>query len=136
MSKQPPPAPTASAVGPCPTLLQISRTPRNWKFTQHHRTTRPPPGGGLYFSKTRTFYKAKHRVVEQARKAMRLLYKRIRNFNQPIELQLQIFYQTILPILLHGSEVWGLNEIQIIGNLHCIFLCTTSKLKKGLLYIW
>ena len=43
MSKQPPPAPTASTVGPCPTLIQISRTPRHWKFTQHHRTTRPPP---------------------------------------------------------------------------------------------
>ena len=42
MSKQPPPAPTASATGPCPTIIQISRTPRHWKFTQH-RTTRPPP---------------------------------------------------------------------------------------------
>ena len=42
MSKQPPPAPTASTVGPCPTLIQISRTPWHWKFTQHHRTTRPP----------------------------------------------------------------------------------------------
>ena len=40
MSKQPPPAPTASAVGPCPTLIQISRTPRHWKFTQP--TTTPP----------------------------------------------------------------------------------------------
>ena len=38
-----PPAPTASAVGPCPTLIQISRAHRHWKFTQHHRTTRPPP---------------------------------------------------------------------------------------------
>ena len=42
MSKQPPPAPTASAVGPCPTIIQISRTPRHRKFTQHHCTTRPP----------------------------------------------------------------------------------------------
>ena len=42
MSKQPPPAPTASAVGPCPTIIQISRTPWHWKFTQHNRTTRPP----------------------------------------------------------------------------------------------
>ena len=42
MSKPPPPAPTASAVGPCPTLIQISRTPQHWKFTQQHRTTRPP----------------------------------------------------------------------------------------------
>ena len=43
ISKQPPPAPTASATGPCPTIIQISRTPRHWKITQHHRTTRPPP---------------------------------------------------------------------------------------------
>ena len=43
MSKQPPPAPTASAVSPCPTIIKISRTPWHWKFTQHHRTTRPPP---------------------------------------------------------------------------------------------
>ena len=43
MLKQPPPAPTASATGPCPTIIQISRTPRQWKFTQHLRTTRPPP---------------------------------------------------------------------------------------------
>ena len=42
MSKQPPPAPIASAVGPCPTLIQVSRTPRHWKFSQHHRTTRIP----------------------------------------------------------------------------------------------
>ena len=34
MSKHPPPAPTAGAIGPCPTIIQISRTPRHWKFTQ------------------------------------------------------------------------------------------------------
>ena len=27
MSKQPPPAPTASAVGPCPTVIQIEGRP-------------------------------------------------------------------------------------------------------------
>ena len=43
MSKQPPPpAPTASTVGPCPTVTQIRRTPRHWKFSQHHRTTDYP----------------------------------------------------------------------------------------------
>ena len=42
-----PPAPTASIVGPCPTLTQISRMPRHRKFTQHHLTTGPP----LYLSK-------------------------------------------------------------------------------------
>ena len=39
----PPPEPTVSAVGPCPTIIQISRTPQHWKFTQHHRTTRTTP---------------------------------------------------------------------------------------------
>ena len=48
MSKQPTPAPTASAIGPCPTFIQISRTLRNWKFTQDHRTTRPPTSGDGY----------------------------------------------------------------------------------------
>ena len=43
MSKQPPPAPTASATGPRLIIIQISRTPRHWKITQHLRTTRPPP---------------------------------------------------------------------------------------------
>ena len=43
MSKQPPPAPTESTIGPCPTVSQVSRTPWHWKFTQHLRTTRPPP---------------------------------------------------------------------------------------------
>ena len=40
MSKPPPPAPTTSAVGLCPTLIQISRTLRQWKLTQHHHTIR------------------------------------------------------------------------------------------------
>ena len=35
--------PTRSTVGPCPTHIKISKTPRHWKFTQHHRITRPPP---------------------------------------------------------------------------------------------
>ena len=38
-----PPAPTASAIGSCPIIIQISRTHRNWKFTQHHHFIRPPP---------------------------------------------------------------------------------------------
>ena len=43
MYKQPPPAPTTSAAGPCITIIQICRTPRHWQFTQHHRTARPLP---------------------------------------------------------------------------------------------
>ena len=38
MSKRPPPAPTASAVGPCPTIIQHSRTV-GAELTQYHRIT-------------------------------------------------------------------------------------------------
>ena len=50
MSKQVQPAPTASAVGPYPTLIQISRTPRHGKFTQHHRKTHDHPTTPRYVS--------------------------------------------------------------------------------------
>ena len=40
LSKQPPSAPAASTLGPCPTNC---RTLRHLKFTQDHRTTLPPP---------------------------------------------------------------------------------------------
>ena len=39
-----PPESTARAAGPCPILIQTSRTPWHWKFIQHHSTTRPPHG--------------------------------------------------------------------------------------------
>ena len=55
MSKQPPPAPTASTIGPCPTAIQLSRTPRHWKFAQHLRTTRPPPRRDDTLKDTNTF---------------------------------------------------------------------------------
>ena len=46
MSKQPQPAPIRIAICPCSTIIQISKTPRHWKFTQNHRipssSTYPP----------------------------------------------------------------------------------------------
>ena len=41
MAKQPPPAPTASTVGPCPTISRIRRTPRNWDPAPLHHPTTP-----------------------------------------------------------------------------------------------
>ena len=40
MSKPPPPAPTASATGPCPTVIKIVGRPGTGSL--HYRTTRPP----------------------------------------------------------------------------------------------
>ena len=43
MSKQPPPAPTASAIGPCPTIIQIVGRPGTGSLP---RTIAPPDHPG------------------------------------------------------------------------------------------
>ena len=45
MSKQPRRTYCKHSSRPCPTVIQVSRTPQHWKFTQHLRTTRQPHGG-------------------------------------------------------------------------------------------
>ena len=86
---------------------------------------------GVYFSKSRSFLKSRTHATEQARKALHLLYKRIRKFNLPIDLQLKIFDHTILPILIYGSEIWGFENLDIIEKLHNDFLRTITKLRKS-----
>ena len=43
MSKPPPTRTYCKCNRPLPYCNQNCRTPRHWKVTQHHRTTRPPP---------------------------------------------------------------------------------------------
>ena len=70
MSKQPPPAPFCKRSRPLPYCNPDCRTARHWKFTQHHRTTRPPPFcpryGRKYFHET--WYKYKLLSVDAQRK--------------------------------------------------------------------
>ena len=61
---------------------------------------------GIIFSQSRSFLNARKHIVEQARKAMHLLFCRINNLYIPIDLQLLLFDQTIVPILIvKGLEI-------------------------------
>ena len=86
---------------------------------------------GVIFTKTRSFYKAIKHNVEQAKKALHLLYKRINSLQIPIDLQLQIFDHTILPILLYGCEVWGFQNTDLIEKVHNQFLRNITKTRKS-----
>ena len=77
---------------------------------------------GVLFSKTRSFFKTKQHVAEQARKAMFSLLKKSRNLYLPIDCQLKLFDSTILPILTYGCEMWGFGDISCIENVHTDFL--------------
>ncbi|MCU7801540.1 MAG: hypothetical protein KZQ70_15755, partial [gamma proteobacterium symbiont of Lucinoma myriamae] len=86
---------------------------------------------GITFTKSRSFCKAIKHNVDQAKKAMHLLFKRIRNLHLPIDLQLHLFDHTIIPIALYGCEVWGYENTQIIENLHNEFLRKITSLRKS-----
>ena len=66
----------------------------------------------------------------QARKAMHVLYKRIRNLNIPVDLQLHLFDHVILPIAYYDCEIWGFENSKIIENLHNEFLRYIVNLRK------
>ena len=38
---------------------------------------------------------------------MHLLFMRANNLDLPLDLQLKLFDNTVLPILTYGSEIWG-----------------------------
>ena len=77
------------------------------------------------------FCKAKNHNYDQAKKAMHLLYKRIRNLNLPIDLQLQPFEQTVLPIALYGCEIWAYENTNNIEKLQNEFLRYITNSKKS-----
>lgn len=86
---------------------------------------------GVIFTKSRSFCKAKKHNYDQAKKAMHLLYKRIRNLNLPIDLQLQLFDHTILPIATYGCEIWAFENTSLIEKLQNEFLRYITNSKKS-----
>jgi hypothetical protein len=86
---------------------------------------------GVVFSKNRQFAVAKKPIVEQARRAMFCLYKKIRNLDLPIDCQLKLFDHTIVPILTYWCEVWGYGDLSLIEKVHTYFLKYVLHVKKS-----
>ena len=51
---------------------------------------------GVIFSKSGSFFKARKHIVEQARKAMNLLFIRSNNLDLPMDLQIKLFDNTVV----------------------------------------
>ena len=62
---------------------------------------------------------------------MHLLYKRIGNIKIPIDLQLKLFDQTIVPILLYGCEAKSFQNTKMIENVHNDFLRHILNLRES-----
>ena len=85
---------------------------------------------GVVLPKSRSFYQTKKHVVEQARKALFGLYRKIRNLELPLDCQLKLFDNTIIPILTYGCEVWGFGDLSAIEKVHTDFMKYILHVKK------
>lgn len=70
----------------------------------------------------RNFASMKKHVIEQTRKALFSLYRKIRNLNLSI---LHLYDHTILPILTYVCEVWGSEIYQQLINIYHFFKTNT-----------
>ena len=86
---------------------------------------------GVIFSGSRSFLNCRKHIVEQAKKAMHLLFCRINNLYLPVDLQLQLFDHTVLPILTYACEIWGFENLDIIETVHTEFLRKITKSRKS-----
>ena len=65
--------------------------------------------------------KARTKLMDQARKALYCLYRKLRNISIPIDLQFKLFDTLILPILTYGYEIWGYENTKQLEKLHLQF---------------
>ena len=86
---------------------------------------------GTVFSKSGSFLNARKHVLEQAKKAMYLLKIRIKNLDLPIDLQLKLFDNTILPILTYGSEIFGFEDCKMLEIIQNNFLRSLVNFRKS-----
>ena len=85
---------------------------------------------GCTFNYNNRFTKAVNKQVNQARRALYSLLSKSRNLRLPLDLQIQLFDQLVLPILLYGCEVWGCDNYSQVEAFHVKFCKQILKLNK------
>jgi predicted DNA-binding protein YlxM (UPF0122 family) len=69
---------------------------------------------GTTFNYNGRFCKAISKQVNQATRAMFALNTKAKKLSLPVDIQLELFECTLVPILLYGCEIWGLGDINHI----------------------
>ena len=86
---------------------------------------------GTFFAPSGSFVTTRTHIAAQASKAMHLLNMRISNLNLPVDLQLKLLDNTVLPILIYASEVWGYENCEILERIHNQFLRSIIKARTS-----
>ena len=83
---------------------------------------------GVVFQRNGNFHKCKVHLKEQATKASFALLSKGRRLQLPVDIMMEMFDKTVLPILLYGCEVWGYGNNTILDVVQLKF----SKYLLGL----
>ena len=68
---------------------------------------------GLLFCNNGNFYRSKVQLKDQAEKAMFSLLNKSNELGLSVDVQLELFDKTVLPVMLYGSEIWGYENIKL-----------------------
>ena len=85
---------------------------------------------GVQFNLNNKFTRGKALQVNQAQRALYSLLTKSRSLNLLIDLQLHLFDQLVLPILLYVCEVRGFEELKIMESFHLKFLENILRVNK------
>ena len=86
---------------------------------------------GIKFNYNGSFLPAQKDLCNRANKAMFSLLKKIRSLMLPLDIQLELFEKTVVPILLYGSEVWCPQMTDTVRKLQLRFLKFILKVGKS-----
>ena len=78
---------------------------------------------GVYFSRNLSWHKHLNQAATQAKKVFVCIFRNLKILgNIPYQSFFKIFDAKVLPILLYGSEVWGLQHFDTIEKIH-LYVC-------------
>ena len=77
---------------------------------------------GITFNYNGSFNLNTDNLKAQATRALFSLISKARRLRLPIDIQLELFDSTVLPIMLYGCEVWGYTKTNLLETLHLRFL--------------
>lgn len=93
---------------------------------------------GVLFNFNGNFSRCKKMLRDQATKAMFALLNKCRKHTLPVDLQIELFKKTVVPILTYGCEVWGYGCNKILEKVQLKFLkyilCVKTSTPNCMIY--
>ncbi len=85
----------------------------------------------MFFSGNSRFSRGHQECIEAATRAMYCLVGKCRTFDLPVDLQVELFKITVVPVILYGREIWRKTMIRKVEILHMRFLKLTLCVERN-----